>query len=572
MSLFSAFAPKEQYRFPFYFIESTAPKEFGESQAVSSREPINIDGVELTPFKSPDDAVSEIADRLLQQSGDATEPALVVMVHGYNSPRQDALKMFAASATEVIRDVDGVGKLSGRLVCLGYRWPSESLGAPLFGSLDSLPTPGLWLLGGSIFAFVILEVLAAYFGLSNVGLCNNGTCQTPDFIQSVAMFGLAAVYWVALITLIVTLVGFGLRAIVYFRDVYRATNFGVPDLVEIIRQIDLKLWEKHQESARGATRTPRVSLIFVGHSMGGMVVTNAVRILSDVFDPSSIPRRGLNAAGGINDERPRSAIGRAFWLARLVLVSPDIPAEMLIGGRSNFLKSSLRRFEEAYLFSSEGDEVLRLISTMANYFSFPTRDRIHGYRLGNLDILSSDYGLISGVDVNNFTGKLRAGARTIAELEKLDRKQGDAGAPDSPALAFSYFDCTDCVETENESPGYLTYALRNKATNPKNSLGFWRHVELLWAYVSYALASLKWRPPFLAKVRINVHGGYFDGPPVRTLMYRLACLGVERAIAAYDGKEAFEQMLKEKQFKVMLSPFLASEKRAREPIGSKPEE
>ena len=29
-----------------------------------------------------------------------------------------------------------------------------------------------------------------------------------------------------------------LRAIVYFRDVYRATNYGVPDLVEVIRQID----------------------------------------------------------------------------------------------------------------------------------------------------------------------------------------------------------------------------------------------------------------------------------------------------------------------------------------------
>ncbi|NJR51228.1 MAG: hypothetical protein HC780_18285 [Leptolyngbyaceae cyanobacterium CSU_1_3] len=32
----------------------------------------------------------------------------------------------------------------------------------------------------------------------------------------------------------------------------------------------------------------RIRLSFIGHSMGAFVVTNAVRILSDVFDPGSI--------------------------------------------------------------------------------------------------------------------------------------------------------------------------------------------------------------------------------------------------------------------------------------------
>ena len=29
-----------------------------------------------------------------------------------------------------------------------------------------------------------------------------------------------------------------LRVIVYFRDAFRATNYGAPDLIEIVRQID----------------------------------------------------------------------------------------------------------------------------------------------------------------------------------------------------------------------------------------------------------------------------------------------------------------------------------------------
>jgi hypothetical protein len=58
---------------------------------------------------------------------------------------------------------------------------------------------------------------------------------------------------------------------------------------------------------------------------------------------------------------------------RFVLASPDISAEALLSNRANFLASSLRRFREAYLFSNEGDEVLRQISTTANYFSFPTK-------------------------------------------------------------------------------------------------------------------------------------------------------------------------------------------------------
>ncbi len=74
---------------------------------------------------------------------------------------------------------------------------------------------------------------------------------------------------------------FLLRIVVYFRDGYRATSYGIPDLVEIIRQIHKKLEEKGEVGNR-------VQLSFIGHSMGAYVVTSAVRILSDVFDPATM--------------------------------------------------------------------------------------------------------------------------------------------------------------------------------------------------------------------------------------------------------------------------------------------
>jgi len=51
----------------------------------------------------------------------------------------------------------------------------------------------------------------------------------------------------------------------------------------------------------------------------------------------------------------------------------------------------LSRFDEAYLFSNEGDEVLRQISTLANYFVFPAKSKNHGFRLGNVEILSRKF-------------------------------------------------------------------------------------------------------------------------------------------------------------------------------------
>src|SRR6202023_2884505 len=97
--------------------------------------------------------------------------------------------------------------------------------------------------------------------------------------------------------------------------------------------------------------------------------------------------------------------------------------ESLLAGPGNFFGPALSAFDEAYLFSNEGDEVLRQISTLANYFVFPTNSRDHGFRLGNVEILSTDFGLIKPAE-NEFLSTLRIGNLTLQELyDRLEQAQ-----------------------------------------------------------------------------------------------------------------------------------------------------
>jgi len=327
-----------------------------------------------------------------------------------------------------------------------------------------------------------------------------------------------------------------LRFIVYFRDNYRAANYGVPDLIEIIRALDNKIDDLGgPKDARPGQR--RVQLSFIGHSMGGFVVTNTIRALSDLFATrvSSLVRGVAPTAAGSGGDSPVGDIGRHFRLKRFVLVSPDIPAETLLSNRANFLRSALRRFEEAYLFSNEGDEVLRQISTLANYFVFPTNKRDHGFRLGNLEILSRNFGLID-VAAPDFLSALRIGGLTLQELEdKLDtatvaRSGAVPAGPPPPTemplpTIFTYFDCTDYVDVGRDggSPRpLLSFAKCKKRDDPTAKLPWYSHLRLLCSY--------------LVRQKPNVHGGYFEGVLSQRLIYRLACLGFDETVNAFGGE------------------------------------
>jgi hypothetical protein len=535
---------------PIYFIESTAPDNVDDTDNVDDpyqEIPPELRD-ELEYIEHSDDAVTAIAKVL----AGGTDPNLVVMVHGFNNPEPDVLRMYTGAAKAVNED----GAISERngLVCVGYRWPSEKMGTPFWASWSALPTFPTWILYTGA-AFVLVSLLLFYLARS----CGEGLLE---FLAHLAI----VVGWVLAGLILMTVL---LRAIVYFRDNYRASNYGVNDLIQIIRAIDHEVVK--QRGLKGLKEEPdqRVQLSFIGHSMGGFVVTNAIRTLSDVFQTKveALSHYGVSAP---LPAREIKKIGKAFELRRFVLASPDIPAETLLSNRGNFLAAALSRFDEAFLFSNEGDEVLRQISTLANYFVFPTKSRNNGFRLGNVEILKSNYGLIKP-GPGEFLNLLRIGNLTLQQLydqlekDLASRQKLDGTKPAQPRLpgVFTYFDCTDYVDQDNDGKPkqrLLTFAKCLKSKNAKAKLRWYSHLHLLFAYV--------------VRQKPNVHGGYFEGLLSQQLIYRLACLGYEDTVTAYGDESALSQVCRERQIRGLLSPRLAERRNLRsvtvEPVSLDP--
>jgi hypothetical protein len=467
-----------------YLIESTAPN--------------NIDDVESPPEQDTHQIGADtVIDKIVDDLRASTNPTLVISIHGFNNPREIILDGYKLSFNAVINDP----AINDRdIVIIGYRWPSERIWAPRKTAVPAATT------------FIKLFPV---FGISIIILTFYLHCiETLGHVSTIFFSSVGVLLTLIPVTLIL------LRIVVYFRDGYRATAFGVPDLVEIIRQIDKKLVEKDE-------RRNQVQLSFVAHSMGAYVVTNAVRILSDVFSPASM-RDGLNVQPENVPATIPSDIGKVFRLKQLVLVSPDIPAEALISSRANFLSASLIRFEDAFLFSNEGDEVLRQISTTANYFSFPTKSNTFGYRLGNVCLLGIPYGITKGINLQ----LLRIGKLTLDEIYKKMNKMGFGQLRDDLPKRFSYFDCTDCVEN---GKGMLTQAKPGRI----KKLGRFAHFSLLLRYL--------WnRTP-------DVHGGYFRSPFLSELIFRLACIGRSETVQAYGGEAQLNQECRTHQIKVLLN-------------------
>ncbi|MBW4471411.1 MAG: alpha/beta hydrolase [Stenomitos rutilans HA7619-LM2] len=499
-------------KIPGYYINSTAAINIEDN-------PVATDSA-LVVAK-----IRAIADYLIASS----EPQVIISIHGYGTQRSDAQKRY-----QKIHNHAATICSPQSSIFLGYLWPSEkptgdpsinsSLKTKLGDAINALPVLLSGLIGGSF----ILSVITTILLFKTIGL---NALLTPVLIVSLLTFAIV----LALILL---------RLLTYFRDNYRATNYGVLDLVELIRQLDQAVSEK-LDLTEPLSKDRRIKLSFIGHSMGCFIVTNTIRILSDVFDTSSIA------------QNPPSEIGRVFSLGRLVLVAPDIPAESIMPRRANFLRSSLRRCEEAYVFSNEGDLALRLASTAANYFSFPARKRSSGYRLGNVtakhfqdehdhtnQALGEDaYGIIN---LNN--GKpeppfkcleVRASDREHQSLEELrDGKVQTEAIPgaqgDVIADVFTYFDCTDYVdfqddlkesEAADQPRGVVSFALRKAALN----------------LLDYALLNFSYFKQSLGFGGVNVHGGYFSGKWSQQMIYGLAFLGFREFLLSLPQESASDQ-------------------------------
>ncbi len=597
-------------RVPGFFVRSTAPIDIEDDECSSD---------DIMP------TVYDVVESLYQNSvTNESYTGLVIQIHGYNTGIQKVVKGGKeVEGRDYIREGwqrtcqylnqsdTAIYDKPDSFVYLGYRWPSESVPSNLANATKALP--------------IILKILfRSGLVVAAIALIALIVFASPLVDGIAALF---VILGVATSMLVTTL--FILRIIVYFRDSYRATNFGVPDLVEFIRQLDLglikrrinepffaavaqdagkdltlapallakavrKTWEELENkpelfkvrndaafrlllpelkqsnlaslddsvfltiyasfvSAKKPTYTtaeieaatdywnhekqgkPRIRLTFIGHSMGGFVTTEVIRILSDVFDPAAIgDKESL-------DKLPPSHIGRVFSLGRLILISPDIPLRTIISGRTNFLRSALRRFEEAYLFSNEGDLALRLASTTANYFSFPASTRTQGFRLGNVTVNlpgQNVYGIVNFERM--ISGKidhlleyigvqlLERNSRSLRR-EAISKREGKVDEeslavtktdPESIADLFTYLDCTeyrDVTTYEKRSNREINVLICEGQRSP---LKFFDYVKLLKAYVDFSSDPGK-------GVGIDVHGGYFYGRLSSLLIYRLAFLGFQ---------------------------------------------
>ena len=417
---------------------------------------------------------------------------LVVRIHGYNVPLGSVEREFADAERKFQEDAQRLAAAppDDYVLFVHYAWPSERFGAggPV-GWIRGMPRAlqGLLLLGG---------LLVACAG------------------------GLAAVLGQLMLGIGISLLL--LRVVVYFRDRDRAGSFGVFDAAEMIRALhhlvrdcagDSDLIERLQRH-----EAQRISLSFLGHSMGTFLTTALIRVLTNVFDPAADSHlwRGnplgpfatpscpapepAEALEALRDQR--AAIGELFILDRLILVAADIPVWAITPGRSNYLASCLRRFRDTVLLVNDADMVLRLASTLANYFVFPSGTRKGAYRLGNLSIAGRDRGDRYG----RWTG-------TLNDLE-LHGLLGTTALGDPPFRCpaeighpLHVIDCTD----------YTDHGRHLSAFRAGN--GLIRPLNYAATLVLMLLAPL-------GIGQIDSHGGYFRGRFCLDLLYELALRGV----------------------------------------------
>lgn len=581
-----------------------------------------------------------IADDIQEKNkGISSEVELVIAIHGYNTTGSGVMNWY-----EKIVDFANENKIGQSSVFLGYRWPSESFAHNWIDNLRNAL---------SAMPLVLLLVLSTgLFGL--VGIVISFLIKFS--FEPLVIF-LVTVLATALFSLPLALIL--LRILVYLRDSYRATNFGIPDLVELIRQLDDQLLAKAVERfmadseniktiegiqdiikyfqtrfqngvdknkcedtitqilkdhlkrenywtggtiyipkllldigvnskkvEKEASNIPkeiteklesislevqegfkrisnnrdefgwlvnedkRIRLTFLCHSMGAFVTTGVVRILSDVFDSSSI--------GSLDQIQPKnlptSKIGHVFRLGRLILVSPDIPQWAITSNRANFLRSSLRRFEEAYLFSNEGDMALLVASTSANYSMLPTRTGQRSFRLGNLAIKRQyDYGIINleklkrcnnGDCLEDLLNYLEIGGFCLTEIR--ERTPSNSKHQQPLADLFTYFDCTDYTDFKlllNNKEGI------EKLTSKKNKI-----LSYSLNYPSYLFGGLlKFITQFrlvldgLICQRIDTHGGYFSGVFCRNVIYQLAFGGFKDLLKTSFLEEQLRSLSHEKR-------------------------
>ncbi|MFM9086681.1 MAG: hypothetical protein ACKOPT_00770 [Cyanobium sp.] len=441
---------------------------------------------------------------------------IVMNIHGYSTPLASFQhNAYRTTQHKLDRDRDAIAakglSYPDYVVFIDYSWPSEqALSLSPCSVLRATP----FLLG----FLGLLTLLLAGWGLHGV-------------LQSGWPAGLAlGLGWLGGAVLGIALALLLLRMVTYFRDRDRAASAAVYDGVELVRWLHQIFLEVITEVApnidkveqlrallqqSGPGRPPvnvKVELSLLAHSMGCFVATQLVRTLSDVFDPKAIQRwKRLGAEGPFSMVDPCGealdvptdvGIGELFTLGQLVLASPDIPVWALTNGRSNPLQACLRRFNRVFLFTNDADMVLRLLSTLANFFVFPSSTRQGGYRLGNVVPLEGPSGW--GVHTLNL--------QQIGLHGMGDRLRRTLPLTESPFFArrvlashLTLVDCTDYCDVSGPNHRW-TPLLATRGPG--------------WRPLRYAFTTLA-----MVCKRLDPHGGYFHGPFCLDLIYDLLLNG-----------------------------------------------
>ena len=537
------FKKNNQGKIPGYLIVSTAKLNVETSSDNSNKYLSSVANKEF--FKNINDgeaepSASDMIEKIAKSLQSSSDPEMIINIHGYSSTPSDT----EIGCKKIYEYVNTHIQQANKYIFVGYRWPSENpiktdesgdFGQKLINAFSSLPI----LLAISLVVGLIISIWSA-ITLLFLNILSNSTVH---FFTG--MLILSGIVSVIIFTLII------LRLSTYFRDTYRASNYGVTDLVELLRQLDFSL---------KLPPNKRIKLSFISHSMGCFVVTDVIRILSDVFDVKSI------------NKKPNSDLGNVFRLGRLVLVAPDIPVESILPGRANFLRSSLRRCEEAYIFCNEGDLALRFTSTAANYFSFPAKTRISGYRLGNITVKHFNnkndlvgniprYGVVNLHKQDSDKGyrldnpykylEIRSSNREHRKLEEITEISESSV---QPADIFTYFDCTDYKDERINQIGIVSDAIQKPAIN------FGNYIFLTWAFIRKSINN---RDP----QGVDTHSGYFEGSFSQKAIYELAFLGFQGFLRSlsiqgdeFEQISVFSQRCQSRQIQVILAPQIYQQK------------